>query len=503
MWLALGLALAFVIPAHAADAPSVTPAPAADAAAPSPQTATAIAIMQVDAALQGNDCAKALPLLAQLWDDPAIQAQDPKLAEKYRINRIICTVQQQDVKAALVLSQQSLTHPGTAVVSYDLHAYLLLMDERPDEAAATLDQALTRFPDDVARLTDETVIGTLMALQQKNPGVTPPLLDHLEKAHWQVDNVVMRLSVDYMRLEGLSAAVDRHDRALADLYRADLANNAITYIISQGDGRLSDPAMASWPVKPVIRKQITEVGTYVAAHPNELFAVEYLLTLEHMNEDDGAALVQLSTIFSLLDANGLDKFSNPEVLPSLFVQRATMLAEAGRVDTALETYKSAAARMSGADLFDFNMSYMNFLIDIGHDKDALALESRIDLVALSASQRVQLAAAQACAYAYMGDTARYNAALSLTKGRDGIGDMQPYLCAGDLDNAAKAMIRQINDPAQRDSVITQAQVALPGIPISPRSKAYYTALAAVKKRPDVQAALKAQNITVRSWLLRF
>lgn len=472
-------------------------------AAPS-STDTAIAIMKVDAAMQAGKCDEALPLLTQLWDDPNLQAQDAKLAEQYRYMRIVCTLSQtKDTKAAIALSEQNLAHAGTGMDSYDLHVYLLLSDERLDDAATALDTALTRFPNDMAAMTDESAMGVLMALSDKDAARGMTLLDHFERAHWQAKDVTLRLGQDFMRLDGLRAAVKRHDRALADLYRASIDDNALVYIVSQGDGDVSDPAMPPQPIKSIIKKQINELGAYVADHPNELFAVHYLVTLEHMNEEDDVALVQIGGILDLLNANSLDKFASPESLPDLFTTKARLLAEAGKVDAAVAVYKDAAARMSGPTLFDFNMSYMDFLTDIGQDQAALGLESRIDMLHLAQDQRRQLASNEACAYAYLKDDAHYNALLRLTVDSNGVGDMHAYICAGDVENAAKAMIRDINDPDQRDQMISALQTTLPDIPYSPRTKVYYATLNALKKRPDVLAAAKAQNIIVRNWLLRF
>ncbi len=472
-------------------------------AAPS-QTETAIAIMKLDAAMQSQDCGAAMPLLAQMWDDPNLQAQDPRLAEQYRYTRVICTYKQtQDVKAAIALSEQNLAHAGTGMDSYDLHAFLLLSDDRLDDAAATLDTALTRFPDDMKTLTDETAMGVLLALSAKDEARGLALLDHMERAHWRATDVTMRLSQDFMRLEGLRAAVKRHDRALADLYRASIDDNALVYIVSQGDGNISDPAIPPQPIKPIIKKQINDLAAYVTEHPNELFAVHYLVSLERMNEEDGVALVQIGGILDLLRANSLDKFKSPESLPDLFVTRAKLLAEAGRVDNALVAYKEASAAMGGAGLFDFNIEYMDFLTDIGQDQAALGVAGRIDLLGLNDGERRQLASAEACSYAYMKDDAHYNALLRLTMDGNGLGEMHPYICAGDVENAAKAMIRDINDPEQRDTMIGTLQTTLPEIAYSPRTKVYYTTLNALKKRPDVLAAAKAQNIIIRNWMLRF
>lgn len=502
--LALGLALtgAFLSAPFATNAqttPSQTTPPQTTSTAPA-NTSTAIAIMQASAAMQADKCDEALAPLAQLWDDASLQQSDPDTAESFRFQRVICTFNVSGIDAALALSEQNIRHVGATLTSYDLHAFLLLSAKRVPEAAAILEEAMTRFPDHAPQLTDITVMATLLSLEDGS--TTLSLLNHLERVHWQLHDTSGRLIIDTLRLEGLRAAVISKDKALADLYRADLAGDAYMYALSQGDGHISNPAVPALSVIPMVRQQISDVKTHIAETPTDLEGLNYLISLERSNDEHETALVQLGGIIDLIKENGLDKFDSPGTFPTLIAARATLLADLGKYADALAVYKDGAKIMRGPGTFDFTLSYMSYLIDLGQDREALALESRIDFTGLDADEKAQLATTQACAFAYLKDTPRFNAAIAEARAAGPV-DPKPYLCAGDVEGAAAALIARINDEDTRDAAIMQLQEVKPQIPHSERSKAYINGMIALRKRPDVLAAAKAQDIIVRTWPLRF
>ena len=122
---------------------------------------------------------------------------------------------------------------------------------------------------------------------------------------------------------------------------------------------------------------------------------------------------------------------------------------------------------------------------------------------MDADQRRALAATQACAYAYLKDNVRYAQALAFSADARGTAAVKPYLCAGDVDGAATALVARINDPDSRDQAIMLMQDVKPQVPHSARNRDYLAAMIALRKRPDVIAAAKAQDIVVRTWPLRF
>jgi hypothetical protein len=491
--LALGMCLG-ALPAHA-DTATLAPA-----AAPASQPNTALNIMQATAAMQAGNCSEALPILELLWNDAELLKADPDLAEQFRFQRIICTVAEKGMPTALALSEDSLKHPGATIASYDLRVFLLLSSDQPDAAADVMSQALTRFSATAHKLTDMTVMGTLLTVKIER---RRELLALLQRAGWQLRDPSGRLVIDFLRLDGLREAVKAGDKVLADLFRADIADNALIYPIAQGDGTLSDASVPSAYVVPVLRQQIKDVETYIANAPTDLPGLRYLVTLQRTADEQKIALVQLNGVLQLIRVNGLDKFQVPNTYPNLISDKADLLAELGKPDEALALYQEGAKVMKGAGTFNFTISYMNYLIRLGRDQEALALEANIDFTALDDDDKRTLASTQACAYGYLKDTMRYSVSLAMAATPSGLVNPEVYLCAGDTEGAARALIAVINDPKSRDEAIFALQNGKLPFSYSERDKAAVNAYAALKKRPDVIAAAKAQNIIIRDWPLRF
>lgn len=492
--LVLALSATAAMPARA-DTATIAPA-----TAPASSPNTALNIMQATAAMQSGKCDEALPILEQLWNDPELLKGDPDLAEQFRFQRILCTLSLSGLPAALALSEDSLKHPGVTVASYDLRIFLLLSSKQTDAAADVLAEATTRFSSTAYKLTDMTVMGTLLTVKLERRRV---LLASLQRAGWQLRDPSGRLVIDFLRLDGLRTAVKANDKVLADLFRADIADNALIYPISQGDGLVSDGGVQPAYVMPVLRQQIQDVQTYIANTPTDLPGLRYLILLQRAADEQQIALVQLNGVLQLIRVNGLEKFKLPNTYPNLIRDKAILLAELGKTEEALALYKEGANVMKGAGTFNFTASYMEFLISLGRDQDALALEANIDFTQLDDSQKRRLAAVQGCAYGYQKDTMRYDVSLAMATTSSGLTDPKIYLCAGDSEGAAKAFIAFINSPAARDEAIMAMQNAKPPIAYSERSKAINAAVAALKKRPDVIAAAKAQNIIIRDWPIRF
>ncbi len=470
-------------------------------ATPTANPNTAIAIMQASAALQNGDCAGAMAPLSQLWDDSALQTADPELAGRFRFQRIGCTAQMSGLKSALVLSTDNLAREPVAVDAYDMHVFLLLLDKQTEAAAASLDTALTRFRDTSEGLTDSTVIGVLVSLEDK-PAITTSLLNHIEEAHWQAHAPALQPLLSYWRLQGLRTAVADRDALHAALYRADLESDALAYVISQGDATLSDATVKPKAIGPVIQKQIDDLKAWISANPDDLAALSYLVTLERTAGQNDLAVTQLNGIFTLIDKYGLDKFKSQDAYGGLLRDKAELLADLGRPTEAIAAYELGLTRLNGTEQGDLYLSYINFLIDSGRDVQGLKMTGRIDITRLDEAQKAGLKAILACAYGYAGDGAHYEATVASldvqTPQR-----IKSAMCAGRSDEAAGYLIAALGVPDMRDALIGHMQEGVPAIAFSARDQAVVTAYAALKNRPDVVRAVKAAQIIVRKWPLRF
>ena len=468
------------------------------AEAPVSSGGTAVAIMQASAATQSGDCQAAMAPLNQLWHDPYLEQNDPKLAAQFRFQLIACTAQTQGIPAALALSTENVSR-AYDINAYDLHIFLQLISGKTNEATATLDAALTRFPAQAPDLTDMSVIGVLVANREAKPDIAQAMLNRLEDGRWQIHDVSGRPLMGLLRLEGLRASVKAGDTVHADLYRADLKTDTLFYIVSQGDGDISPAGVPADPVRPVLNREIEEVKAVITANPANLMALSYLMNLESTNDQNALALTQLNGILELVDKYGLDKFSSPDSYPGLLTTRAELYARLGRYLDAGKAYETGATALGPGKSVDLLLSYMNFLVDRGQQQAGLAVMNRI--IAPDETQKATLVVTLACAQGYAGDKAGFAANMAALAGQN-LMQVKPYLCAGDSDNAAKAMIAAMTDPATRDTMIAFMQQGLPPISVGDRDDVFIASLIALKTRPDVLAAATASHIVVRQWPVR-
>ena len=474
----------------------------AHAEAPPSSSGTAIAIMQATAALQSNDCAGAMAPLNQLWNDPYLDGSDPDTAAQFRFALVSCTAQTQGLKAALALSTDNIKRAHTNVAAYDMHVFLQLLNQQPDLAALTLQDALARFKKEAVNLTDVSVMGVLLQEHDKDPVRSLALLNAMEEDNWQPHRMAGRPLIGLLRLEGLRKTLISSDRVHADLYRADIAKDSLIYIVSQGDAEISSPDGPVLPIKPIIASEIEAVKASVAADPTDLLNLSYLISLERVNGQDQLASTQLEGILALVDKYGLQNFQDQEVYGELLSDRAELLAAQGLNVQALGAYVDGATKLKGQNSGDFYLSYQNYLIDSGQEIKGLALEQSMDLGALDVGQKLTLAMNEACAYGYMKNDVQFAASLKQLDGND-ILKIKPYLCASKGDSAAASLKASIAERSNRDGMISQMQDSLPALSYGARDDQYVAAYLALKKQGDVEVAAKAANITVRSWPLRF
>ncbi len=472
-------------------------ATAAHAAPPPASPGTAIAIMQASAALQGNDCKAAVAPLNQLWHDPYFEASDPKMAAEYRLRLIACTADVGGLREALALSTENIARDGSGLTAFDMQAFLQLVANQPAAAADTLDAAMDRFPAEAPNLSDMTMLGAVVTLHDSSPDRELALLDHMEKARWQVHTLSARPAMGLLRVEGLRHAVTAGTDDVAALYRTDLKAESIGYIVSQGDGLVSSADAAPDSVEPTMAAQIAEAKAQIVKVPNDLATLAYLMTLERADSQSGAALTQLNGIIDLIDKYGLQNFQNPEMYGELLADRALLLRDQGRYADAQAIFQDGANRLKGLPSGDFFVTYAAYLVARGQDQAAVDLIGKLNVGAFSDGQKAQLILTDACAFGHLNDHADFSAFLAAVG--DPSARVKPRLCAGDADGAARDFAAAMAIPQIRADTILMMQTMHQGLPASDSDRRMTEAMTALKTRDDVAAAARAASILVRSW----
>jgi hypothetical protein len=184
------------------------------------------------------------------------------------------------------------------------------------------------------------------------------------------------------------------------------------------------------------------------------------------------------------------------------VKKAGMLANQDRHDEVLEVFKTGETMLAGQDNFDLYMGYMNYLTDMGREKESLALEGKLDLAKLDDDRKQELAAQKACAYAYLKNTAKFDEMLKILPDH-GLLRLKPLICNRDQAGAAKNIAAMLGDPEMRDDAAILVQNTLAPKPWTPRDQAYVGLFLKVRQSPEVMAAAKAAKVTVRRWDVRY
>lgn len=475
---------------------------AAQAQAPQPSPGTAIAIMQASAAVESGDCAAARPPLNQLWNDPYFELADPAMAARMRASLIACIAQTEGMKPAIARSAENISRAGSGIEAHDLHVFLLLLDGQSVPAAAALNHALVKLPETAANLSDMSVMGVALYLRASDPDAAHGLMNRLQDAKWQVRQPWMRPVIGLMRMDALRRAVAEGDLGHAASYRADIARDSLVYVLSQGDGTITDPAWQPIDVRPVIAAEIAAAQSHITGNPADLLTLSYLMMLERANGQDVLALTQLEGILALVDKHGLQNFQSIDSYPGLLGDRAALLADMGRHIEADKAFKDGLALLTPEAGNGLALSYMNYLTDSGREAEALKLSAGLDPALMDEGEILWFHEIRACAHAYRGDEPAYaNAMVALVASPSS--RIKPFLCAGDSDGAVLAVIAALNDPADRQDMIMFMQDGVHPIPYSVRDQAYVEALLALKQRPDVVAAAQGARINIRTWPLRF
>jgi tetratricopeptide (TPR) repeat protein len=449
--------------------------------------------------LEARSCKEAQAPLLRLWDNKNLLTQDKAMFVAMRLERIICTAELEGLPAALALSELNLKSEFVTFKAYELHISLLLGADRAKEAVPLLFEALSRYPDQISQTSNVEALRTLLAAKDDNTSAFIELMDMFESSRFEPEDPRGRLVYSLLLVERWRLRLDGQAGKPVYGLRLNPLNNSYAYVLVMSDARLT---VFHEPVKPslkaLIEQDIVESKIYLMRHPEDLDTVDYLTSLYEQIDQEQEVVSLLNRYLGLVEQNGLIPFENPLAYGALIVKRAGILANLGRHDEVIEAFKSGEVQLTGQNYADFYFGYMNYLTDMGREKEALALEAKLDLKSLTDYEKEGLAAQRACAYAYLKDTAAYEAQLKLLPAH-GLIRMKPLVCASDAEAAAKNLIEMIQDKKTRDDAIIFVQQSPPLKAWNIRDEAFVKIYEAIKRRPDVLAAAKANSIIIRTW----
>jgi tetratricopeptide (TPR) repeat protein len=380
---------------------------------------------------------------------------------------------------------------------------------RPNDAADAVESIVRARPAAITTM-DATILTEIvgdLVVRFQRPDIASRLLGALEAANYQAPglNKADRLWFDFALIELAAGHADHASALMKHVTRSDLLLQA------RLDARFSNLVAANPGQFDVTAAMNAELAAKLAGmkeHPDSLAQVltvsASLRSLER--SDEALAVVQ----------GALDRLAAAGPSTTAFAdqkrwtygahrQKALILTELGRADEAVAALgEGAEASPSGGVNVAQAIDHAGFLIMAGHPAEALqGLASPVfdqAVPQLSPNQVAYVHYDRACADAMLGRSAASASELDfLAAHRDYSeeGGLAALLCADKEDAFAADMIARLADPYLRGDVLQWLCEYDVPTQYPPIEKTMNARLAAIRERPDVQAAVAKVGHTER------
>ncbi len=441
-------------------------------------------------AADDKDCPKALEIILPLIDAPAEKVLRPDIAALAYAIAAGCEIGT-DRDRAYAYAVHGTTLAGATPEVWKMR-FALELDAKQNEAAVATVELLAASRPEVlnampyrwmAQLQRTVTAGKEAALRER-------LLKVLAADAYRPEEPFA--SNDYYRVEYAHILADKGDLAGAKALVLKL-NSPDAIERASVDARLRTAFSSDPDLRSLVERRLVSDRAILAAHKDLLGAVVETASDLRLIGRYQEALALINSVGARIDDPSA--FSDrDDRLPWWSDVRARTLLALGRYDEAVAVYRKAAAgKEQGSRDVSQVINLAEYQNATGHGADALeTLEAFAEPGrGVSPYGEMEMRFARACA-------------LALThRAGDGAADLDfmraheldhpralfdTLACMGDLDGAAAAMIRRLNDPARREDALLQLAdydappAALAADPVTSR-------LDAIKHRPDVAAAI--------------
>lgn len=448
-------------------------------------------LQAVWAKAKSNDCQSSMPLLAGIFDDPTFATlPDPTRAAGYQVGTF-CAAQ---VKSEALTYRYALA--GTQIKGADpalwnMRLHLEAKDNRNEQAVDTIEAMASQSPTTLNTLSGPWLGRLNRDLKQAGQiGSRTRLLAVLTAPGYQPDEVLA--TGDAFKRDYAALLVDAGKKAEAAALVARIVTPSDLISVSV-DPRLRTMLPTNFDGRVAVESRLAQVREIAASHPGSLAAVneisQYLRRLGRIEEAVAtleAARPDGPQGQSFADLDDYQNWWWDEI-----ARNYQML---GRYDDAVAAFRKGIDAKEYAALNvsqTINLAYAR--LRFGHPAEALATVAAFEKEQYSASPfgEMQLHLVRGCAHAELGQSvaAKDDTAYIMAHARDAPGALTTMmLCDGDMDGAAAAVIRDLDDPDNRPQallLLSDYDPPPPRYPASPDEKR----LPALKARADVKAAI--------------
>jgi tetratricopeptide (TPR) repeat protein len=471
---------------------------------PAPNSTVAAARQHLRSAIEavdGKDAAGAQTLVLSVIDDPVFDSLDEPTRHAALALATQLAVQTEDFEQAHRFALRATRSPEQSAVDWRnrLAASVKIGDAR-DEAEC-LTNIARRWGHDSSMMPEATVRQVVRDTAHVDAQVRLDLLQALYELRgrpgeggqpfgWCLE--LSRLLLDANRTQEaiqVASIVDdprsmialRADRRFRPLLKSDMVR--------------SDPRRAAKDQIEALRKKVRET-------PRSLEALQRLIEAMLKSRLDGEALALSEEVARRIDAaaDGPAPYDDVGGFGFLLNSRSTALMHLGRYDEAVQQLQRGAQLPHKRDLVSQPINLALMLCDL--DRPEEALQALPVSEHTSGYGKMLIALAQLTAAVERGVGADADKALSYLREhrKDSPWALQAGLLrAGALDEAEHEFLLRLNDPAERTSMLVEAQDYFDA-KLPPRSSEWRNRFNALRDRPEVRAAIaQVGEIDRYSW----
>ena len=444
-----------------------------------------------------KDCIASLRLVAALLKDKAFATlPESRQVDAYQLGAF-CALQLRKDELAYPYAVEATRRKGTHPILWRVRLLTELRENRNAEAVATLEAMASVTPGFLNTLSIRWLY-QLSRDVKPNPELRRRLLSVLAAPSYQPEEVGM--TSDSFKRDYAALLADSGDKAGA-LALARTIEDPATLVDVSIDPRLRAALPAEFDGRAEVERSLAKAREVAASHPGSMTVLlevsKYLRVLNR--PEDALATLEAARPDGPQGAAFTDLDSQRNWWWDEMARTYQML---GRYDDAVAAFRSG---IEGKEYGGLNVSQTINLSDtqlrFGHPADALATIAAFESgkYSISGYGEMQMRQVRGCAQIALGQAAAAKADLDYAVAHEKDAPdalMALQLCAGDIDAAAAAMIRRLDDPDLR----SQALLVLSDFDPSPAAfppEPYERRLHELKARPDVQAAIARAGGTRR------
>lgn len=369
------------------------------------------------------------------------------------------------------------------------------------DAANEADALITiaqRWPTTLDQYRDRYYVNLCVRLKSNDPTRRAAFLNALADANWSPTDRFDHGSLIWLWLTEARLKADDIPGAKAAAEKITSDNDVL---VMQSD-KLFDPVTTADPERfrptEVANRRLTDLRNAAAAAPDRIegpfqIAVQ-LMTLER-NEEALELMDQTLRIASPMDGSKTPYTDVDDFLIWVMDTRSRLLKRLGRYDEAVAQEKKVSQYAEDGGL---NISQLlnlgDLLVKVGRPREAFDLLQDADARNMSAYGRMVLMYVRGCAAEQLHETGETRKALDYLRSHsaDNVGALSDALaCIGDEEGMAKVLVRELNDPDQRDSVLMAFQDFDQAAGVTQQEQLWKQRFQAAAGRAEVQAAVQS------------